>query len=243
MYNAVKPTKLIHEKLAYDVWIFKDFFLDEKFQEFKKVITKQNNWQVGGKRINDQESALEREMRFIPLDQESNDLKKITDILHSEENIKYILDSISVENKDIYASKYWSGARLNKKGSQQLIHRDALFSPDKTEYKLFTIMYYFSSPKDDEQGSLEIWSKDMNEMLFSIPATENTVVCFENNEFAWHGVPKCDYDRYAYTMSLAKELDANDKKILSGKYNHKALFVKRPNDPKKISELAIKRFS
>lgn len=77
MYNAVKPTKLIHEKLAYDVWIFKDFFLDEKFQEFKKVITKQNNWQVGGKRINDQESALEREMRFIPLDQESNDLKKL----------------------------------------------------------------------------------------------------------------------------------------------------------------------
>ena len=244
MYNSAEPLKLTHKKLAYDVWVFKDFFIKEKFLEFKSIITSQTNWKIGGKKIdNDSESALEREMRFIPLDQESSDLKNITNILHSKENVDFILDSICIDSKNIYASKHWSGARLNKKGSQQLIHRDALFSPDQTESKLFTIMYYFSSPQGDEEGSLEIWSKDMTEMLFSIPSTENTVVCFENNEFAWHGVPKCDYDRYAYTMSLAKEVNEIDKDLLNDKYKQKALFVKRPNDPEKISELAIKRFS
>ena len=118
MYNSAEPLKLTHKKLAYDVWVFKDFFIKEKFLEFKSIITSQTNWKIGGKKIdNDSESALEREMRFIPLDQESSDLKNITNILHSKENVDFILDSICIDSKNIYASKHWSGARLNKKGN------------------------------------------------------------------------------------------------------------------------------
>ena len=90
---------------------------------------------------------------------------------------------------------------------------------------------------------MEILRKDNKEMCVASTSSENKEVCFENNEFVEDGVSKCEYDRYVYTMFLEKEVNEIEKDLLDDKYKQKALFVKRPNDPEKISELAIKRFS
>ena len=129
----------------------------------------------------------------------------------------------------------WTGLRVMKKGSYQLIHSDARIHPHlKLEKKLTIVGYLNKKWVESDEGYLELWNNDMTECIEKIEPIFNRVVLFENTETSYHGVPKVNGFRNSFLLSYLK--DTRDFK----ETRPKALFVKRPyeKDEELIDKIA-----
>jgi len=122
----------------------------------------------------------------------------------------------------------WSGLRVMKKGSYQLIHSDSRVHPHLNLEKKLTIVGYLNKNwMEEDSGCLEIWNSDMTKCVKKVEPLFNRVILFENTETSYHGVPKVNNYRRSFLASYLK--DEKDFK----ETRSKALFVKRPNEPDK----------
>tara|TARA_Y100000004_G_scaffold52852_1_gene58719 strand:- start:2520 stop:3311 length:792 start_codon:yes stop_codon:yes gene_type:complete len=132
----------------------------------------------------------------------------------------------------------WTGLRVMKKGSYQLIHSDARLHPHlKLEKKLTIVGYLNKDWKKSDSGYLEIWNNEMTECVEKIEPLFNRVVLFENTDTSYHGVPEVNGYRNSFLLSYLKDTD--DFK----ETRPKALFVKRPyeKNEKLIDKIANAR--
>ena len=119
----------------------------------------------------------------------------------------------------------WTGLRVMKKGSYQLIHSDARLHPHlKKEKKLTIVGYLNKNWQESDEGYLEIWNNEMTECVEKIAPLFNRVILFENTETSYHGVPKVNGFRNSFLLSYLKNIK-NFKET-----RQKALFVKRPQE-------------
>ena len=117
----------------------------------------------------------------------------------------------------------WTGLRVMKKDSYQLIHSDARLHPHlKLEKKLTIVGYLNKNWNKSDLGYLELWNNDMTECIEKVEPLFNRIVLFENTETSYHGVPEVNSYRKSFLTSYLK--DTKDFK----ETRPKALFVKRP---------------
>ena len=134
----------------------------------------------------------------------------------------------------------WTGLRVMKKGSYQLIHSDARLHPHlKLEKKLTIVGYMNKNWKESDSGYLEIWNNDMKKCFEKVEPIFNRVLLFENTETSYHGVPEVNGYRNSFLLSYLKDVD--DFK----ETRPKALFVKRPyeKNEKLIDKIAEARLN
>jgi len=132
----------------------------------------------------------------------------------------------------------WTGLRVMKEGSYQLIHSDARLHPHLEKEKKLTIVGYLNKDwKESDSGYLEIWNNEMTECIEKIEPLFNRVVLFENTETSYHGVPEVNGYRNSFLLSYLKDTDDFQET------RPKALFVKRPyeKDEKLIDKIAKAR--
>jgi len=129
----------------------------------------------------------------------------------------------------------WTGLRVMKKGSYQLIHSDARLHPHlKLEKKLTIVGYLNKDWKESDSGYLEIWNNEMTECVEKIEPLFNRVILFENTDTSYHGVPEVNSYRNSFLLSYLKDTNNFEET------RPKALFVKRPyeKDEELIDKIA-----
>ena len=187
-------------------------------------------WNKPREKIENKTNLLEHGMRSI------NDKEKLSKnwknffnfVHHNDDFINQIRNLVRDKNITTDETYNWSGLRENLPGSYQLIHSDAIAHPNTGFEKRFTIMIYFDDPNIVRNGCLELWDDEMKSCEVSIEPFFNRLVIFECTSTSYHGVPKCDYLRKAFTMSF---VNANVKHSYARK---KAEFVARPFDKKEV---------
>ena len=159
-------------------------------------------------------------------------------ILTSNEFLSYLSTIMGYEIKNDITKNWW-GIHKYDDGDNLDIHVDAGLHPKTKQKKQLTLGIYLSKDwKEENGGHLEIWegenasnndAKIINCCDKILPQF-NTLVLFENNDYAWHGNPnpvicKNGEKRIFVTLSyVSDQFDDLNKK-------QKAFFVKRPQDP------------
>jgi len=194
-------------------------------------------WNRPREKVGNKKNLLEHGMRSI---NEKGELSKkwrdfFNFVHHNDEFINQIRNLVGDENITSDETYNWSGLRENLPGSYQLIHSDAIVHPKTGFEKRFTIMIYFDDPSIVRNGYLELWDDEMKSCEVSIEPFFNRLVIFECTSTSYHGVPKCDYLRKAFTMSFVHTAKKNSSA------RKKAKFVARPFDKKEVTLQGVLR--
>ena len=125
--------------------------------------------------------------------------------------------------------RHYCGVFKYIKGDKLDVHVDAGIHPQVKLRKHVTAVVYLGQ----EIAPLELWegencaqdNPEIIRIVDCIAPKHGTLVVFENNDYAWHGVPTCDSEgpRTIVTVSyLSDAIDAFDNK------RQRAFFVPRP---------------
>lgn len=213
--------------------IIDNFFVSESFRELLLDWPgKALQWNSAREFIDGKPNLLEKGIRGISKPDQLNGLwKDFYDFTHqSHVFINFIRDVVGDEKIVPDITYNWSGLRENTPGSFQLIHSDALIHPENGREKRFTIMIYFDDKEAIDAGHLELWDDDMKSCKVSIAPIFNRVVVFECTPTSYHGVPECNYNRKAFTMSFVTPSATTEGK------RKKAEFVPRPRDSEEVEK-------
>jgi Rps23 Pro-64 3,4-dihydroxylase Tpa1-like proline 4-hydroxylase len=128
--------------------------------------------------------------------------------------------------------RHYCGVFKYMKGDKLDVHVDAGIHPQEKKRKHVTAVLYLGR----ELAPLELWegencAQDNPQLIRiadGIEPKHGTLVVFENNDYAWHGVPICDSEgpRIVVTVSyLSDAINAFENK------RQRAFFVPRPLEP------------
>ncbi len=227
-----------HIKEPYRIWVI-DHFLNEDIVKQAKDNWLENDsptWNGTRATVAGKENILENNMLNVSdINSMPTFIAAICSYLHSKEFTEWVEEKTKVENLIPDNTCRWSGMRVMREGSFQLIHSDAREHPENGLRKELTCLLYFNDDyeKDRDQGCLEIWNDDMTQRTHEIEPIDNRLVIFENSDTSYHGVPCVKKDRKAITFSILKDQISSGRKF--------AKFVGRPEDSQEINELGALR--
>ena len=140
----------------------------------------------------------------MDMDKCSESVKKTTAYLNSPNMIKY-LESLT-QIKGLQADTFLMGGGIHKtkKGGHLDIHADFNIHNETKKYRRLNLLLYMNSNyKEEYNGHLELWSKDMSKCEKKIAPLFNRAVIFRTTDDAYHGhLSKwnADYDRLSIAM-------------------------------------------
>jgi Rps23 Pro-64 3,4-dihydroxylase Tpa1-like proline 4-hydroxylase len=227
-----------HYSKPYNVWVIDGFLKSEVNESILKDWPDPNSsvWHGGHKNIGEKENILETGMIAIDKREDiPNSSLLVLDYFHSE-NFKNIIEQITnIQNLIIDETRRWAGVRSMLKNSKQMIHSDADIHPESGLKKKLTLIYYLNKDynRERDEGCLEIWDDNVSEKIIEIEPINNRLLIFEDSSKSYHGVPLVKSERKSIISAFLKKEETTDRS--------KALFVSRPQDSKKISELGLAR--
>ncbi len=222
----------------YTIWVINDFLKEEVIEEISRNWPDSDNpaWYTGHKYINGKINILEQGMRGISkLELMPDKISKIAKILHTAEFTDKLGHRLELEGLIPDKAMRWSGMRTMLPNSFQLIHSDARLSPESGLRKELTVLFY-TQPLFNEKnhtGHLEVWDDQLTRCVHKISPKYNRAIIFLNSDTSYHGVPKVNFERRAFTFSILKNAIATKRS--------KALFVARPTDSEDVREEGFKR--
>ena len=227
-----------HYREPYNTWVI-DSFLEPEVNE---LVLKDwpghgsSIWHGGYEKVGDKENILETGMLAIDKREDipSSSLL-VLDNFHSESFKNSIEEITNIQNLIIDDTRRWAGVRAMLKDSKQMIHSDADVHPESGLKKKLTLIYYLNKDynRERDEGCLEVWDDNVTEKIIEIEPINNRLLIFEDSSRSYHGVPLVKSERKSIISAFLKEEETTDRS--------KALFVSRPQDSKKISELGLAR--
>ena len=236
MLNDKIKLKFIEE--PYPIWVIDDIFNEETINTIKEEWLNDDSpkWNTTRSMIGEKKNILENKMLNISDVNEMPDfISSVCLYLHSEEFTKWVELQTGIDGLVPDETFRWSGMRVMKSGSYQMIHSDAREHPENGLRKELTCLLYFNDEydKDRDEGCLEIWNDDMTERTHELEPINNRLVIFLNSNTSYHGVPSVKKDRKAITFSILKNEESSGRQF--------AKFVCRPSDPNEVDELGAMR--
>ena len=152
----------------------------------------------------------------MDMDKCSESVKKTTAYLNSPNMIKY-LESLT-QIKGLQADTFLMGGGIHKtkKGGHLDIHADFNIHNETKKYRRLNLLLYMNSNyKEEYNGHLELWSKDMSKCEKKIAPLFNRAVIFRTTDDAYHGhLSKwnADYDRLSIAMYYYTDDRPEDEK-------------------------------
>lgn len=222
----------------YQIWIIDSFLEPEILNviDSKWPSINSGNWHSGYEKIKGEKNILENGMLAISdFSLLNTDLRKILENFHTNDFNHKIKSLLDIKDNLIPDHTFrWSGLRMMKPNSFQLIHSDARKHPQSLLRKELTCLLYLNENwKKEDEGCLEIWDDQMNKAM-EIQPLFNRLVVFRNSNTSFHGVPKVKRLRKMITWSILSDLKPSSRT--------KSMFVARPKiDSKKITTLGIAR--
>lgn len=121
-------------------------------------------------------------------------LKKLFDIIHSDEFTKIVSDVSSIQNLKTDGKRWGGGLHMTKEGGYLSIHKDfnilpTSYSSEKQMLRCMNLIGYLNSKwKPLDGGELEFWDKSGEKSIISIQPKFNRWVLFDTRE-NFHGHP------------------------------------------------------
>ena len=134
----------------------------------------------------------------------SENIKQMINDLNSEKTIKYLEKITGI--KHLQPDNFLMGGGIHKikKGGHLNIHADFNIHGKTKKYRRLNLLLYMNSDyKEEYNGHLELWSKDMSKCEKKIAPIFNRAIIFRTTDDANHGHPepwKADYDRLSIAM-------------------------------------------
>ncbi|MCP3697325.1 MAG: 2OG-Fe(II) oxygenase [Aliivibrio sp.] len=223
----------------YPIWIIDNFLEDECIKQIKAnwLPNEHHHWHGGHTMVAGEENILEQKMLSISKSEHiPTYIRSVLIDFHSEKFTKEIEEITGISDLVRDESMRWSGMRVMRSGSYQLIHSDARKHPENDLRKEITCLLYINDDdynKERDGGCLEIWDDSMSECKHQIEPINNRFVMFQNSDTSYHGVPFVNRDRKAILFSVLKNANCTDRNF--------AEFVSRPNDSESVKIQGKKR--
>ncbi len=136
----------------------------------------------------------------------SENIKQMIDYLNSKEMIEFLQKTSGI--KDLQPDYFLMGGGIHKikKGGHLDIHADFNMHAKTKKYRRLNLLLYINSNyKEEYNGHLELWCKDMKKCEKKIAPIFNRAVIFRTTDDANHGHPEPwnapdDYDRFSIAM-------------------------------------------
>lgn len=234
--NNLNPLSFINT--PYKIWIVDNFLSTDTLNVIESNWLDMNDdkWNSAHKLVNAEKNILEDGMLALSKsDSMPYEISEIVKYFHSTEFTSYIEKLTGINNLIPDFSMRWSGMRVMKPDSHQLIHSDARKSPETGLRKELTCLIYLSKNYNETKhtGNLEIWDDDMKNCVHSIQPLYNRLLIFLNSDTSYHGVPNVNFERRSITFSVLKNAESSDRT--------KALFVPRPFDSREVKDQGFNR--
>lgn len=183
------------------------------------------------------------------LDKMPSNISDIFNLL-STDNFIDILKKITGIS-DLTYDPYLHGAGLHTMPSfgRLNVHLDYEKHPITGKERRLNLIYFTNKDwKEEYNGDLQLWEKNMSNCSKKIYPKFNCAVIFRTNDVSWHGIPDkimCPENMYRQTIAYYWVSELSTKKIES-MYRLKAKYVKRPfekNDDRltKLFDIRVNR--
>jgi Rps23 Pro-64 3,4-dihydroxylase Tpa1-like proline 4-hydroxylase len=131
---------------------------------------------------------------------------KIIDLFAYPEIIQFIEDITGITSLQSDDSLLGGGIHKTTKGGHLSIHADFNIHPNTKKHRRVNALLYLNTEwKQEYNGELEMWSKDMNNCVHKISPICNRLVIFRITDDAFHGHPEIwnaplDYPRLSFAF-------------------------------------------
>jgi hypothetical protein len=134
-------------------------------------------------------------------------LQRLLDEVQSPEFVEFVSKLTGIDN--LIADDLLEGAGLHQSGRDGFlnVHADFTVHPKKRHWRrrVNLLVYFNPEWKPEYGGDLELWSKDMRQMVHKIPPTLGRAVLFNTDADAFHGHPEpmtCPEGMYRQSLAL-----------------------------------------
>jgi Rps23 Pro-64 3,4-dihydroxylase Tpa1-like proline 4-hydroxylase len=196
---------------------------EKEFSNFDQLINSQNQ------RYEKLKSGF-NEYSKLPLT-----IKKIIDFFYSDQFIKVLEQKFNIDDIEPDWSLAGGGMHQSFNGGHLKIHSDFLYKRKSKQRRVLNLLLYLNSNwKEEWNGSLELWDKNMKSCKKKISPMLNNCVIFRTDKESNHGFPDpitCPSD--VKRKSIAIYYYVKEKNILPITIKKRKLFhavwKKRPN--------------
>jgi hypothetical protein len=216
--------------------IINNFIEEQYYNELDGVLPKtpSNEWWKYENPI-EVKYALDKFEHMDPM------VQNIFNALSHKKLINKFESIFNIKNLEYDPHCHGAGLHMHPRYGRLNIHLDYEKHPITEKQRRLNVILYLNDQWDTEwNGDTQLWNNDMTECIVKSYPKKNTAIIFITTEQSWHGLPeviKCPNDvyrrtlAYYYVSNLENTTDSNKKGSDSNGYRHKAIFVKRPDDP------------
>jgi len=213
---------------------FKDDIANNITSNFPKV---DNNWHKYNNPI-EYKFALDNLKNMPP------NISDIFNLLSTNNFIDIIKKITNIQTLEYDPYLHGAGLHSHPNNGRLHIHLDYEKHPISGKERRLNLIYFTNNDwKEEYNGDLQIWEKNMSSCAKKIYPKFNRAIIFQTNDISWHGLPEkivCPENISRQTLAYYWVSDLETKKKES-MYRLKAKFVKRPFEP--IDERMVKLYN
>jgi len=227
IYDIESLNKKFIHNTPYPHIVIENFFREEVAKEIVKTFPDlDNKWHlyynpIEYKYANDD---VDRYPRFI---------RDIFHLWSSDAFIDIMKRITEINNLEMDPYLHGAGLHCHPRHGRLHMHLDYEKHPYLDKERRLNLIYFTNNNwKEEYNGDLQLWEKNMSSCNKRIFPEFNKVVIFQTNDVSWHGLPNkidCPKDIQRRTLAYYWISDLCTKKK-SEHYRLKAKYVKRPQD-------------
>jgi Rps23 Pro-64 3,4-dihydroxylase Tpa1-like proline 4-hydroxylase len=155
--------------------------------------------------------------------------EKLIDFFNSSEFISYLEQLTGITDLICDPTLLGGGVHRVDKGGKLSIHADFNIHPGTGLHRRLNVLLYMNKDyKDEFQGKLELWNKNMTECIQKIAPLFNRMILFKITDDAFHGHPEI-WNSEEFRLSLAFYYYTKDRPEEEKSSFHWANWQLRPN--------------
>jgi Rps23 Pro-64 3,4-dihydroxylase Tpa1-like proline 4-hydroxylase len=161
------------------------------------------------------------------------EIYEIFNLFSTDKFISILKNITNINNLEYDPYLHGAGLHAHPKYGRLHIHLDYEKHPYTGKERRLNLIYFINDEwKEEYNGDLQLWEKNMSKCSKQIYPEFNKVTLFQTNDVSWHGLPikiDCPENIYRKTLAYYWVSDLCTKKI-DTMYRMKAKYVKRPDD-------------
>jgi Rps23 Pro-64 3,4-dihydroxylase Tpa1-like proline 4-hydroxylase len=168
-----------------------DNFLNDVTNEIKNM--PESKWyDEQFKHINNERDSVAQSKKIALTDVKKMEplSQKVMEMFHSTIFLNFLEDVTDIKELQNDPYQYGAGIHRIKRDGHLAIHADFNIHPMTQKYRRINALLYLNQDwKEEYNGQLELWNKDMSKCVHSIPPIFNRLVIFRITDDAYHGHP------------------------------------------------------
>jgi len=140
--------------------------------------------------------------------------KSLVDLFNSDLMLAWLTQITGIKNLKRDPYNLGGGLHRTQRGGKLSIHADFNTHPNTNQYRRLNALLYMNRDwKEEWNGHLELWNKDMSERTHNLLPIFNRLVIFATDDHSYHGHPEpleCPEDRARLSFAFYYYTDTHE---------------------------------